>query len=293
MGGGAQQGGGEGVQGVAAALDGFDDLFELVLEGGFAGAVAGEAGGGRAAGGGGEGSADRAGQREGGVGGEDGGEADALDGVAVFAQADGAVVGVRAGEAGGDGVQCGFVAFQAADIGADAGGTAGEGGVAQGADGFFKLVEGEVVGIHAPGDGEGGGEDGAAERVVVAALPGLLDEGDEVGCEGVIQCPWAAHLRLRRSAAWNGAGVQRIGCDGRVGWSVVGSCMVEADPDRIARRSLARHRAFATGLLVVMAGLILVSYALPPGYATDLLQAAAKAGFVGGVADWREPVKTS
>ena len=62
--------------------------------------------------------------------------------------------------------------------------------------------------------------------------------------------------------------------------------MLEADPDRIARRSLARHRAFATGLLVVMAALILASYALPPGYATDLLQAAAKAGFVGGVADW-------
>lgn len=35
-----------------------------------------------------------------------------------------------------------------------------------------------------------------------------------------------------------------------------------------------------------MAALILISYALPAGYATDLLQAAAKAGFVGGVADW-------
>jgi uncharacterized membrane-anchored protein YjiN (DUF445 family) len=62
--------------------------------------------------------------------------------------------------------------------------------------------------------------------------------------------------------------------------------MLEVDPDRIARRSLARHRAFATGLLVVMAALTLLSYALPPGYATDLLQAAAKAGLVGGVADW-------
>ena len=58
------------------------------------------------------------------------------------------------------------------------------------------------------------------------------------------------------------------------------------DPDRLARRSLARHRAFATGLLVFMAALTLGSYALPPGWATDLLQAAAKAGFVGGVADW-------
>lgn len=62
--------------------------------------------------------------------------------------------------------------------------------------------------------------------------------------------------------------------------------MLQADPDRTARRSLARHRAFATGLLILMAALTLLSYAFPPGYATDLLQAAAKAGFVGGVADW-------
>ncbi len=59
-----------------------------------------------------------------------------------------------------------------------------------------------------------------------------------------------------------------------------------ADPDRPARLSLARHRAFATGLLVIMAALTLGSYALPPGWGTDLLQAASKAGFVGGVADW-------
>jgi uncharacterized membrane-anchored protein YjiN (DUF445 family) len=58
------------------------------------------------------------------------------------------------------------------------------------------------------------------------------------------------------------------------------------DPDRLARRSLARHRAFATGLLVLMAVLTIGSYALPPGWWTDLLQAAAKAGFVGGIADW-------
>jgi uncharacterized membrane-anchored protein YjiN (DUF445 family) len=59
-----------------------------------------------------------------------------------------------------------------------------------------------------------------------------------------------------------------------------------ADPDRLSRRSLARHRAFATGLLVLMALLTLGSYAMPPGWGTDLLQAAAKAGFVGGIADW-------
>ena len=58
------------------------------------------------------------------------------------------------------------------------------------------------------------------------------------------------------------------------------------DPDRTARRSLARHRAVATGLVATMAALTLATYAMPPGYATALLQASAKAGFVGGVADW-------
>lgn len=58
------------------------------------------------------------------------------------------------------------------------------------------------------------------------------------------------------------------------------------DPDAEARRILARHRAFATFLLVLMAALTLGTYAMPPAYATSLLQAAAKAGFVGGIADW-------
>ena len=62
--------------------------------------------------------------------------------------------------------------------------------------------------------------------------------------------------------------------------------MAEPDPDAGARRALARHRAFATTLLVLMAALTLGSYALPEGWASDLLQAAAKAGFVGGIADW-------
>ncbi|MBV1797787.1 DUF445 domain-containing protein [Siccirubricoccus sp. G192] len=35
-----------------------------------------------------------------------------------------------------------------------------------------------------------------------------------------------------------------------------------------------------------MAALMLLAYRLPPGYWTDLLQAAAKAGVVGGIADW-------
>src|ERR1700747_2608301 len=62
--------------------------------------------------------------------------------------------------------------------------------------------------------------------------------------------------------------------------------MSESDPDAEARRALARHRAFATCLLILMAALTLGSYALPEGWAADLLQAAAKAGFVGAIADW-------
>jgi uncharacterized membrane-anchored protein YjiN (DUF445 family) len=53
-----------------------------------------------------------------------------------------------------------------------------------------------------------------------------------------------------------------------------------------ARRALRRQKAFATGLLLVMAALTLASYWLPPGIPAELLQAAAKAGFVGGIADW-------
>ena len=62
--------------------------------------------------------------------------------------------------------------------------------------------------------------------------------------------------------------------------------MSDHDRDAALRLTLKRHRAFATGLLVAMAGLILFSYRLPPGYWTDLLQASAKAGLVGGLADW-------
>ena len=58
------------------------------------------------------------------------------------------------------------------------------------------------------------------------------------------------------------------------------------DPDADARRDLFRHKAFATGLLVAMGGLIALSYAVAPGFWRDLLQASAKAGFVGGIADW-------
>ncbi len=58
------------------------------------------------------------------------------------------------------------------------------------------------------------------------------------------------------------------------------------DPEYELRRSLRRHKAFATGLLVLMAALFALSYAFPQGYWPDLLQASAKAGFIGGIADW-------
>ncbi len=62
--------------------------------------------------------------------------------------------------------------------------------------------------------------------------------------------------------------------------------MPQPDPDAPARRALARHRAIATGLLGGMAGLVGLSYALPPGFGTQLLHASATAGVVGGLADW-------
>lgn len=58
------------------------------------------------------------------------------------------------------------------------------------------------------------------------------------------------------------------------------------DPDADLRRSLRRHRMLATGMLLAMAGLLVGTYWMPPGYWTDLLQASAKAGVVGGLADW-------
>lgn len=58
------------------------------------------------------------------------------------------------------------------------------------------------------------------------------------------------------------------------------------DPDSLARASLRRHKAVASGLVAGMAGLTIATYWMPAGLATDVLQAAAKAGFVGGIADW-------
>ncbi len=58
------------------------------------------------------------------------------------------------------------------------------------------------------------------------------------------------------------------------------------DSDAELRRDLVRHKVFATGLLVLMAGLVGVSFVTPQGLWSELLQASAKAGFVGGIADW-------
>ncbi len=58
------------------------------------------------------------------------------------------------------------------------------------------------------------------------------------------------------------------------------------DHDAALRATLRRHKAFAGFLLVVMAGLTLLAYSLPQSQGADLLAAAAKAGLVGGLADW-------
>lgn len=59
-----------------------------------------------------------------------------------------------------------------------------------------------------------------------------------------------------------------------------------SDPDAGLRASLARHRLFASALLALMAVLTVLGYMLPPGLWAGLLRDAARAGFIGGVADW-------
>ncbi len=59
-----------------------------------------------------------------------------------------------------------------------------------------------------------------------------------------------------------------------------------ADPDGAARRGLARQKRRATLLLAAMGGLVLAGYAAGHGFWAGLLQATAKAGLVGGLADW-------
>ncbi|MDE8346664.1 MAG: DUF445 domain-containing protein [Acidocella sp.] len=58
------------------------------------------------------------------------------------------------------------------------------------------------------------------------------------------------------------------------------------DPDAGLRASLARHKLFASALLVLMALLTVAGYLMPPGLWAGLIRDAARAGFIGGVADW-------
>ena len=146
MRGGAQQGGGEHIQRVAAALDGFDDLFELVLQRGFAGAVAdGKLGAGSPQTAAASAALIGRGSEKVGWAVKTAAKRVRSTAVAVFAcRRTGLSSGIRPGKAGGDGVQGGFGALEAADIGADARGAVGEGGVAQGADGGLQLVHGDA-----------------------------------------------------------------------------------------------------------------------------------------------------
>ncbi|MCX7932562.1 MAG: DUF445 domain-containing protein, partial [Rhodovarius sp.] len=56
--------------------------------------------------------------------------------------------------------------------------------------------------------------------------------------------------------------------------------------DAELRAALRRYRAAAGGLLLLMAGLIALAYRIGEGWWADLLAASAKAGLVGGLADW-------
>jgi uncharacterized membrane-anchored protein YjiN (DUF445 family) len=61
---------------------------------------------------------------------------------------------------------------------------------------------------------------------------------------------------------------------------------MKPDPDASLRASLNRHQLFASSLLALMAALTVVGYVLPPSFWSGLLRDAAKAGFIGGIADW-------
>ncbi|MCQ8241372.1 DUF445 domain-containing protein [Rhizosaccharibacter radicis] len=60
----------------------------------------------------------------------------------------------------------------------------------------------------------------------------------------------------------------------------------KADRDLAARRALRRQKRLATGLLGGMAALAVAGISAGPGFWPQLLAAAAKAGLVGGLADW-------
>ena len=231
---------------------------------------------------------DRPWQREGGVCGEHGREPRPLDRLAIRPERDGAVLRVGPHQPRRQRVQRRRI-VQPADIPRQPLGAGAERLVAQMARHRVQLLDGQRPGIHLPQHRQRGRQHRAAERVGAAVIPRLLDHAEQglsdgsgtgtgrhrrmIGHDDTVRCSIVAWQAVRAGAPVCYAGAMSTLDD-------------SLQIDRLARRSLAQHRAFATGLLIFMAILTLGSYALPPGWWADLLQASAKAGFVGGVADW-------
>lgn len=62
--------------------------------------------------------------------------------------------------------------------------------------------------------------------------------------------------------------------------------MSPINPEPMLRRRLRRHRALATGLLLLMAAVAIGATWLPHTSWANMLRAASRAGFIGGIADW-------
>jgi hypothetical protein len=122
------------------------------------------------------------------VGGEHGGEACAFDIGAEFRQFDRAVFRVWADQAFGERLEGGVGCFgcSEADIGGEALGAAVEGVIAEGSDEGGDIGFGEVGFVHHAVDGEGDGEDGVSEGVLLGVGAGALGEVEERLGEAVI-----------------------------------------------------------------------------------------------------------
>ena len=65
------------------------------------------------------------------------------------------------------------------------------------------------------------------------------------------------------------------------------AALLTSDRDEAARRRLRRNRILATTMLAGMGGIFTLTRLVPqPGFGTLLVQSAAEAGMVGGLADW-------
>lgn len=62
--------------------------------------------------------------------------------------------------------------------------------------------------------------------------------------------------------------------------------MSPINPEPMLRRRLRRYRGIATGLLLLMAAVAIAATWLPHRPWADMLRAASRAGFIGGIADW-------